>query len=255
MPAERHAIDLGATIAGVRFPFCAMNVSGAWSSTASELRALARSETGAVVLRTTTLHPFLHPSYRSLHNPGYDKLLPLVRELAEQATCPVVASIAGATADEYATLARAFAEAGAAMIEANLADPWVTATLDPWDEREAFRRLLAKLSQGATVPVAVKLPARVGVPYGVLAALLAEAGIRVVVTSNDFAGLEKLRLEGGADVEPIAVGDIHSGYDVSRALSKGARAVQVDTVLVSEGPAIFARLGREMRVARGGRPE
>lgn len=255
MPAERHAIDLGTTIAGVRFPFCAMNVAGAWSSSASELRALSRSETGAVVLRTTTLHPFVHPAYRSLHNPGYDKLLPLVRELAEQATCPVVASIAGATADEYATLARAFGEAGAAMIEADLADPWVAATLDPWDEREALDRLLAKLSGSTTVPIAVKLPARVGVPYRVLGAALGEAGVRVVVTSNDFAGLEKLRIEGGADIEPIALGDIHSGYDVARALSKGARAVQVDAALTSEGPGIFARLGREMRVARGQRPE
>lgn len=255
MPAERHALDLGATIAGVRFPFCAMNVAGAWSSTASELRALARSGTGAVVLRTTTLHPFVHPAYRSLHNPGYDKFLPLVRELAEQATCPVVASIAGATADEYATLARAFGEAGAAMIEANLADPWVTATLDPLDERDTLCRLLAKLSGGTTVPIAVRLPARVDVPYGVLDAVLVEAGVRVVVTSNDFAGLEKLRLEGGADLEPIALGDIHSGYDVSRALSKGARAVQVGAALVGEGPGIFARLAKEMRVARGQRAE
>jgi len=95
---ERRPIDLGTTIAGIRFPFCAMNAAGAWSSTASELRALARSATGAIVLKTATWHPFVHPGYRSLHNPGYDKLLPLVRELAAQARCPVVASIAGATA-------------------------------------------------------------------------------------------------------------------------------------------------------------
>ncbi len=255
MSGERHPMDLGATIAGVHFSFCAMNASGAWSSTASDLRALARSETGAVVLRTTTLHPFVHPAYRSLHNPGYDKLLPLVRELAEQTACPVIASIAGATVDEYATLARAFGAAGAAMVEANLADPWVAATLGPWDERDTLRRLLAKLAAGATTPVAVKLPGRIGVSYRVLGAELAEVGIQVVVTPNDFTGLEKLRLEGGTDLEPIAAGGIRSGYDVSRALAKGARAVQVDAALVDEGPGIFARLAREMRVARGARPE
>ena len=43
-----RAIDLGATVSGVRLPFCAMNASGVWSSTPSELRALARSETGAI---------------------------------------------------------------------------------------------------------------------------------------------------------------------------------------------------------------
>src|SRR2546429_7600191 len=114
---ERRPTDLGTTIAGNRFPFCAMNAAGAWSSTASELRALARSATGAIVLKTATWHPFVHPAYRSLHNPGHDKLLPLVRELAAQAPCPVVASIAGVTADEYANLARAFGEAGGAVVE------------------------------------------------------------------------------------------------------------------------------------------
>ena len=143
---ERRPIDLGTTIAGIRFPFCAMNAAGAWSSTAGELRSLARSATGAIVLKTATWHPFVHPGYRSLHNPGYDKLLPLVRELAAQARCPVVASIAGATADEYANLARAFGAAGAALVEANLADPWVAATLAPWDERDVLRALLVKLA-------------------------------------------------------------------------------------------------------------
>src|SRR5439155_513705 len=142
---ERRPTDLGTTIAGIRFPFCAMNAAGAWSSTASELRALARSATGAIVLKTATWHPFVHPAYRSLHNPGHDKLLPLVGELAAQAPCPVVAS--------------------------------------------------------------------------------------------------------------IAVGGIQSGYDVARALSKGARAVQVGAALVAEGPGIFARLAHEMRVARGERRE
>ena len=252
---ERRPTDLGTTIAGIRFPFCTMNAAGAWSSTVSELRALARSATGAIVLKTATWHPFVHPAYRSLHNPGHDKLLPLVRELAAQAPCPVVASIAGVTADEYANLARAFGEAGAAMVEANLADAWVAATLAPFEEHDVLRELLAKLAASAAVPVAVKLPERIGVPYRALAAALAEAGIHVVVARNDFAGLEKLRLEAGAGLELIAVGGIQSGYDVARALSKGARAVQVGSALVAEGPGIFARLAHEMRVARGERGE
>src|SRR5438034_11614742 len=212
---ERRPTDLGTTIAGIRFPFCTMNAAGAWSSTVSELRALARSATGAIVLKTATWHPFVHPAYRSLHNPGHDKLLPLVRELAAQAPCPVVASIAGTTADEYANLARAFGEAGAALVEANLADPWVAATLAPWEERDILRALLAKLAASATVPVAVKLPERIGVPYRALAAALAEAGIRVVVARNDFAGLAKLRLEAGAGFALMAAGGNQSGKGVA----------------------------------------
>src|SRR5438093_472012 len=148
---ERRPTDLGTTIAGIRFPFCTMNAAGAWSSTVSELRALARSATGAIVLKTATWPP--------------------------------------------------------------------------------------------------------GVPYRALGAARAEAGIHVVVARYDFAGLDKLRLEAGAGLELIAVGGIQSGYDVARALSKGARAVQVGSALVAEGPGIFARLAHEMRVARGERGE
>src|SRR5689334_2280190 len=236
----RAPIDLGTTVAGVRFPFCAMNASGTRATTAAELRALARSETGAIVLKTATLHPFVHPGYRTLHNPGYDKLLPLVRELAIEARCPVIASIAGATADEYATLARAFGDAGAAMIEANVADAYVAATLAPFEERPVLGRLLAKLTGATTVPVSLKLPERLGLPYRALADERGTAGLRVVVTRNDFAGLEKLRLETGASVELIAAGGIASGYDVTRALAKGAKAVQVGSALAAEGPGIFA---------------
>jgi dihydroorotate dehydrogenase (fumarate) len=241
--------DFAVTIGGVRFPSCVMNASGVWSSTASELRALARSGTGAIVLRTTTVHPFVHPQYRSLHNPGYDKLLPLVRELAAEAPCPVVASLAGSSVDEFATLARAFGEAGAAMLEVNLADDWVTATLAPWEERETLRLLWKRLRDVTAAVLSVKLPERLPVSSQVARQLM-DAGVGVVVTKNDFDGLERLRLATGGALEVIAAGGIRSGYDVSRAVAKGARAVQLGSELQNEGPGMFARLDHEMRVAR-----
>ena len=240
--------DFAVTIGGVRFPSCVMNASGVWSSTASELRALARSGTGAIVLRTTTVHPFMHPQYRSLHNPGYDKLLPLVRELAAEAPCPVVASLAGSSVDEFAVLARAFGEAGAAMLEVNLADDWVAATLAPWEERETLPLLWRRLREVSPAVLSVKLPERL--PSQAAARRLVEAGVGVVVTRNDFEGLERLRLATGGALEVIAAGGVRSGYDVSRAIAKGAKAVQLGVELQSEGPGMFARIEHEMRVAR-----
>jgi dihydroorotate dehydrogenase len=247
--APARPLDHGTTIGGVHFPTCVMNACGVWSSTAAEVRALARSATGAIVLKTATVHPFVHPQYRALHNPGYDKLLPFVRELKAEAQCPVVASIAGSSVDEFVVLARAFAEAGAAMVELNLAEEWVAATLAPWDDRETLRMLFGRLRDASSAVVSVKLPDRLGFPYRAAGERLAEAGGRVVVAKNDFEGLERLRLATGSALEVIASGGIRSGYDVSRAIAKGARAVQLGNELVTEGPEIFSRLAREMRKA------
>ncbi len=244
--------DLGTTVAGVRLPFGAMNAAGVYSSTTSEVRRLAESETGAVVLASTTVHPFLHPEYRTLHNPGYDKLVPFVRELVVHRRRPVVASIAGATANEYVMLARAFADAGAAWIEADLADAYVNATLAPFDERGVLRETATRLAAASSVPVALRLPDRLPWPHQWLVHELVDTGVRIVVVRNDFDQFEKLALVADQVLEMIVVGGVRSGFDVTRALAKGARAVQVRSTLAEEGPAVFARLAREMRLARRG---
>src|SRR5262249_33580639 len=82
-----------------------------------------------------------------------------------------------------------------------------------------------------------------------LGAELRAAGVRAAVARNDFRGYEKLLLEGGPGFDVIAAGEITSGYDVRRALAKGAKAVQVDTSRGEEGPGIFARLAKGLRAA------
>ena len=241
-------IDLGTTVAGVRLPFAAMNAAGT-APTAAELRALAASRTGAIVVGPTTLHPFVHPEFRTLHNPGFDKLMPLVRELVALGEKPVVASIAGATPEEYAILARAFAEAGVQIVEANLAESYVDATLRPFEERPTLRALLARLTAASTVPVSIRLPDHVPFAWAALGEEVRASGVKAVVARNEFTGFEKLLLEGGGGFDVLVAGGIRSGYDVRRALAKGACAVQVGP-LGTEGFGIFASLEREMRIAR-----
>src|SRR5207253_1401765 len=96
-------------------------------------------------------------------------------------------------------------------------------------------------------------PERIGFPYRMLAGELHEAGLRVVVAPNEFSGFEKFRLEAGSEFDVIVVGGVRSGYDVSRALAKGARAVQVGSALATEGPGVFA-VGTNPADAAGVRP-
>lgn len=244
--------DFAAEVGGARLPFCAMNAAGAALS-AEELRALACSRAGAVVMRTATLHPLVHPDFRSLHNPGFDKLVPLARELVGLGGRPIVASIAGGTVEECALLARAFGEAGVVAVEAHLGEPWVNVTLAPFDDLELLRELAGRMVAASPVPLWVRLPDR-PLPYGRVLGVLAAAGVRAVGVRNDFTQFEKLLLERAAfPLDVVPIGNIASGFDVRRALAKGARAVQVGPTLGPEGARIFARLEREMRRARGPR--
>lgn len=244
--------DLSAVAGGVALPFPVMNAAGS-VVTMAELRALARSRTGAVVLRTATVHPFVHPEFRTLHNPGYDKLVPLVREMAEIGDRPIVASVAGGTADEYALLSRAFSEAGASAVELDLAEAWVSATLGPFedDDLATLRDIATRAVLSSASPVWVCLP-DLPVPYREVTAILGEAGVSALVARNDFTGYERLLLESATPIDVIAMGPWVSGWDVTRALQKGAKAVQVGPTL-PEGAQVFARLEREMRIARGER--
>jgi len=165
----------------------------------------------------------------------------------------VIASVAGASPEELAFLAKAFADAGAAVIEANLADPWVETTLAPFEKAQALREVATKLAADTTPPCWVKLPDP-PLPYAGIVTVLLDAGVRGVVVRNDFEGYERLLLEAPGPIDVVAAGPIDSGYDVTRALAKGARAVQVTTTLRTEGPEIFARLEREIRRAVDGAP-
>jgi dihydroorotate dehydrogenase len=246
--------DLGAVVGGVALPFCAMNAAGSVTGM-EDLRALAGSRTGAVVLRTTTAHPFVHPEFRLLKNPGFDKLAPVVRELAASSAPPVVASVAGGTIEEFVFLAHAFADAGAAAVEAHLGEQWVEATLAPCEDADRLHALATRMAAASAAPVWVRLPDRCPLPYGVLAAVLAEGGVRAVVARNEFTGFEKLLLEITTPLDVVVLGGVDSGWDVSRALAKGAKAVQVGPGLGVDGVTVFARLEREMRNARRVRPE
>ncbi|HVG02051.1 MAG TPA: dihydroorotate oxidase [Nitrospira sp.] len=158
------------TIAGVKFPTCFMNASGALCVTREELFALGRSRAGAIVTKSMTVesrtgnpepryYAFPGGSINSmgLPNLGYRAYAELIPDL-KQFGKPVIASIAGLCEDDFLTMARVINQAGPDLIEVNLSCPNIPGkpqiAYDPVDSE----RLLKRLRPHITVPMGVKLP-------------------------------------------------------------------------------------------------
>lgn len=246
--------DLSVIIAGIHFPFCIMNASGALSTTREELLALAESRSGAIVTKSITVGLFLDPGARcGLENPGYAYYMELLPELTQYGK-PVIASVAGISVDEYVTVARALAQAGASIIELNLGDPHVQEQVAPFTSAERLWTLLRAVRREVSVPLAVKLPPVVPLSYPKTAAILNEAGVEIVVCPNSSAQngspltspVAELHRASDSKLDVIGVGGVASGEDAYAALQGGARAIQIGSALAKEGPGVFARLCREM---------
>lgn len=163
--------DLSCTIAGVRFPLCLMNASGALCVTRAELEALGRSRTGAIVTKSMTLesrkgnpepryHPFAGGSINSmgLPNLGYQVYAELIPELKKSFKKPVVASVAGLCEDDFPEIARTISKAGPDLIEVNLSCPNIPGKPQIGYDFEASERLIRRVRSVVDRPMGVKLP-------------------------------------------------------------------------------------------------
>src|SRR6188508_2517754 len=163
-------MDLSVTIAGVRFPTCFMNASGAHCVTRDELFALGRSRAGAIVTKSMTVEPRVgnpEPRYYSfpggsinsmgLPNLGYRAYAELIPDL-KQFGKPVIASVAGLCEDDFPAIARAINEAGPDLIEVNLSCPNIPGKPQIGYDAEASERLMKRVRPLITVPMGVKLP-------------------------------------------------------------------------------------------------
>lgn len=242
--------DLATTLLGVPLSLPLLNAPGTIEH-AHDVERYVAAGLGAVCLRPVTVQPFVHPQFRTLRNPGHDRLLPLVRQLAEEGAVPVVACVAGSTAEELGFLARVFGEAGAALVQLHLAEPWVAATLAPFQDVETLAHVADVVRAQATTPLLVEVPSGTWRHYADVGRVLRDAGIGGVVVRGEFTGIEKFVVEAGADgLEIVALGGVDSGWTAWRMLTKGARAVQLDRPLRLDGPAAVARIAGELRTVR-----
>ena len=163
-------MDLSTTIAGVQFPRCFMNASGALCVTREELLALGRSRAGAIVTKSMTVEPrdgnpapryygFPGGSINSmgLPNLGYKAYAALIPELKRLGK-PVIASVAGLCEDDFPTIAATINAAKPDLIEVNLSCPNIPGKPQIGYDAESSERLLKRVRKVITVPMGVKLP-------------------------------------------------------------------------------------------------
>lgn len=162
--------DLSCTIAGVRFPLCLMNASGALCVTREELDALGRSSAGAIVTKSMTIefrkgnpepryYPFPGGSINSMGLPNlgyqaYAELIPALKTFKK----PVIASVAGLCEDDFPEIARTISKAGPDLIEVNLSCPNIAGKPQIGYDFEASERLIRKVRAVVDRPMGVKLP-------------------------------------------------------------------------------------------------
>lgn len=163
-------MDLSITIAGVRFPSCFMNASGALCVTSEELTALGRSRSGAIVTKSMTVDPRIgnpEPRYvgfpggsinsMGLPNLGYQAYVELVPELRRFGK-PVVASVAGLCEEDFVKIAEAINGAKPDLVEVNLSCPNIPGKPQIGYDPQDSERLLRRVRRLVTVPMGVKLP-------------------------------------------------------------------------------------------------
>jgi dihydroorotate dehydrogenase (fumarate) len=235
---------LSTTLAGISFPSCLMNASGPWSGTHEELRELAASATGAVVIKTTTTQARVEEVKGcGIENPGQPYYLALIPELKASGK-PVIGSVAGFTTMEYVDLAQAYGQAGVHIIELNLSDPVVPCNRGGTCDLAIVDEVVKAVRAITLTPLAIKLP---GLPTGTVASavdLLRRHQIEIFVCNTPQLEVFVPAIGGALDL--IAVGGVSNGKDAQGALSRGAKAVQIGSALMKEGPSVFARIQREL---------
>ncbi|TKB64231.1 MAG: dihydroorotate oxidase [Nitrospira sp.] len=163
-------IDLSTRIAGVTFPSCFMNASGALCVTRDELEALGKSGAGAIVTKSMTIesrqgnptpryYGFPGGSINSMGLPNlgyraYAEFIPYLKRFGK----PVIASVAGLGEEDFPTIAEAINAAKPDLIEVNLSCPNIPGKPQIGYDPETSERVLKKVRPLITVPMGVKLP-------------------------------------------------------------------------------------------------
>ena len=272
---------LKTNVCGVEFRNPLMLAAGIMGSNASSMNWILKSGAGGVVSKSFSLNP--HPGYVNpttvavdggiinaigLSNPGVENFKGELKKI-ERENNVVIASIYGATPDEFSTLVVEVQEF-VDMIELNISCPHA---MDGYGASigqscDLSHTIVSASCDVADVPIIAKLTPNV-TDITEIAKTCEDAGANALslintlgpgmkinidvarpVLSNKFGGMS------GRVIKPIAISNVYSVYeavdipligvggvytyeDVVEFIYAGARAVQIGTAIMDEGVTVF----------------
>lgn len=278
---------LAVEIAGLKLSNPTMLAAGILGLSGPSLMEAAASGAGAVVTKSVGLKPrvgYANPAMVQvecgllnaigLANPGAKYFAKEIKELKKDGLkVPLVASVFGFSAEEFASAARILVQAGADAVELNVSCPHVKET---GSEIGRSPRLVAEVVKQvkSTVrqPVLVKLTPNVTDIVEVAEAGI-KAGADAIVATNTIRAMSidvettrpilANRIGGlsGSAVKPIAVRCVYELFEVVKVpiigcggiinwrdalefMLAGASAVQIGTAIASEGLGVFGSVGQ-----------
>lgn len=282
-------MSLNIDIAGIKLEHPVMNASGVLGSSCNDIAILARGGYAAFVTKSFTrekregyMTPIAVPIDETLsllnavglENPGLEGLVTLL-DACKVFGRPIIVSIAGSSAEEFAEIATVAEEHGAAAVELNLSCPHARGRgLEIGISPSTVKEIVSAVASTTSIPVIAKLGLVDRLVEVSFAAL--EAGARALTLINSVKAMKidiyaakpvlGNRVGGlsGKAIHPIAVraiyevykelhpdiigvGGVFSWEDAIELIMAGARAIQIGTAIIYYGPGIVKEIVEGMR--------
>jgi dihydroorotate dehydrogenase (NAD+) catalytic subunit len=279
--------SLSVRVAGLELRNPTALASGILGYSAESLQRVAEAGAGAVVTKSVGVEPrlgYANPTVvqanaglinaMGLPNPGIDEYTEEITYAKSILKVPLIVSVYGYTAKEYATVAAKAAEAGADAIELNVSCPHVKQTgAEIGQNPKILTEVVAKVKAATQNPIIVKLSpnvadiaeiAKTAVKAGADAltaintvkAIAIDAETQMPVLNNIKGGLS------GPAIKPIALrcvydifeaqlnapiigcGGITTWQDAVEFLLAGASTIQIGTAIALQEPSVFQTINR-----------
>ena len=277
-------VNLQVEIAGLKFRNPVLLAAGVLGMTAESLIRVAEAGAGGLVTKSVGLKPrkgYNNPTVvqvncgiinaMGLPNPGIAVFSREIQKVKSEVEVPLIVSIYGFSAEEYAKAAYLAVEAGADAIELNVSCPHVEKTGgEIGQDPQLLAEVIRKVKQKISCPVFVKLSPNVS-DIAYLAEKSVEAGADAITAINTVKAMKidvntgkpilanKLGGLSGPAIKPIAVrcvyeiyervkvpvfgcGGITSWRDAVEFILAGASAVQVGTAVATKEIEVFSSI-------------